>query len=336
MKKKKERPAWLRPSSKWTDILIIAVVLEMLLSTLGALLSDLLWLFSPVEKGFRLITASDAVLELLYIYYSFIGCFLLFLLVCVVFRNNRPMLRQLAPTQNGRWLKGALIGLLLGFGFNGLCVLMSTLLGDITLFYYDFDPPLFFTFLLLIFIQSGTEELIDRVYLYQKLRRRYRNPAVAILGNAFMFSVMHLFNPGFTVLSFFSILFTGILCSLFVYYYNNIWIAIMLHSAWNFTQNILFGLPNSGLVSEYSLFKLEAASARNGFFYTVNFGVEGSLGEVLISMLLIAAVLWINRGKPEKCDLWAETAENQPDREAIGSAADLAIDSPPCEQEKPL
>ncbi len=32
-----------------------------------------------------------------------------------------------------------------------------------------------------------------------------------------------------------------------------------VHMAWNYTQNIIFGLPNSGIVSGFSLFKLDAA-----------------------------------------------------------------------------
>ena len=71
-------------------------------------------------------------------------------------------------------------------------------------------------------------------------------------------------------------------------------------------EGALFGLPNSGIVSEYSLFKLEAASAENGLFYTVNFGVEGSVGAILLLSLLAAAILVINRGRGEKNDAWAE------------------------------
>ena len=57
-------------------------------------------------------------------------------------------------------------------------------------------------------------------------------------------------------------------------------------------------------MSKYSLFRLDAASARNGFFYTVDFGVEGSWGSVLIQAAVIAAILLLNRGRGEKEDLW--------------------------------
>ena len=128
---------------------------------------------------------------------------------------------------------------------------------------------------------------------------------------------MHLLNDGITVVSVLSIIVVGIVFSLLVYYYDSVWAAFMMHTAWNFTQSIVFGLPNSGLVSEYSLFKLEAASAKNGLFYNVGFGVEGSVGATVLLAIVIAVIVVINRGKPEKNDVWGnltaekEKAENQ-------------------------
>ena len=81
------------------------------------------------------------------------------------------------------------------------------------------------------------------------------------------------------------------------------------HAAWNYTQNIIFGLPNSGIVSEYSIFTLEAASARNGLFYNVNFGVEGSIGATAMLFILAAVIIYINRNKHERNDIWAEEEE---------------------------
>ena len=64
-----------------------------------------------------------------------------------------------------------------------------------------------------------------------------------------------------------------------------------IHTAWNFTQNFLFGLPNSGLVSEASVFGLDAASAQDSLFYNVAFGVEGAIPAVLADAALGAVCL---------------------------------------------
>ena len=144
---------------------------------------------------------------------------------------------------------------------------------------------------------------------------------MAIVINSLVFMSMHLPNPGVTALGLTQVFIVGIIFSLFVYYYNGLWIAAAFHAAWNFTQSIFFGLPNSGIVSAYSVFRLDAASATNGFFYNVNFGVEGSVGAVLILIAVGVAVFLINRGKEERTDIWENT-----DREAIEKAAAAAPD----------
>ena len=60
---------------------------------------------------------------------------------------------------------------------------------------------------------------------------------------------------------------------------------------WNFTQNFLFGLPNSGLVSEASVFHLDAATGISNWIYSYEFGVEGGVPAVFIDLLLIVVIL---------------------------------------------
>ncbi|MBQ9911616.1 MAG: CPBP family intramembrane metalloprotease, partial [Firmicutes bacterium] len=197
-------------------------------------------------------------------------------------------------------------GLLLGFGSNALCILLAALHRDIFLSYNRFSPLPFFAFLLVVMIQSGAEELTDRAYLYQKLRRRYRSPLVALLANSLVFAALHLSNPGVTLLSVLNIFLFGVLASLFIYQYDGLWGAILMHTGWNFSQSIFFGLPNSGIVSEYSLFRLEAASARDSFFYSVGFGVEGSPLCTVFEIAMIAVMILIHKGRGEAKDIWAE------------------------------
>ena len=104
-----------------------------------------------------------------------------------------------------------------------------------------------------------------------------------------MFAVMHLFNEGITAVAILQLFFSALLMVLFIYYYDSLWAAIGIHTAWNYTQNILFGLPNSGVVTKYSLFKLEAATANNGVFYDSVFGIEGSIGALIV--LVISCII---------------------------------------------
>ena len=146
-----------------------------------------------------------------------------------------------------------------------------------------------------MWIQSAAEELICRVFLYQKLLKSYQKPAVAIIGNAFLFALLHMMNPGVTILSLLNIFLVGILFSLVVYYFESVWCAFAIHTLWNFTQNILFGLPNSGLVSLYSVFRLDASTARDSFAYNVAFGVEGTVFTDLVMIAAVVLVIFLGR-----------------------------------------
>ena len=119
----------------------------------------------------------------------------------------------------------------------------------------------------------------------------------------------------------------GIQASLLVYYWDSLWAAIWTHTAWNFSQSIVFGLPNSGIVSKYSVFKLEAASARDGIFYNTSFGVEGSLGANVLIGIIIAVILTYafatKRG--EKMDYWEEMEKRNAGKSHIWEAVVLTI-----------
>ncbi len=303
----------LRPGRKWTDIIPVAAVLSIVLLILGSIMSGVILNLFGLRDLVRRICGSDDIAVFMFQYLGFIGIWGAMLLF-ILMKGNRPMWKAFWYNGKGNNGRGLLFGILLGFGANALCVLLSYLKGDIRLSFHGIDPVLVLTFFAAIFIQSGAEELVDRLYLYQKLRRRYRSPLVAIFVNSLVFMALHMANPGFTFLAGCQIALIGVLFSLLVYYYDSLWAAIGFHAAWNYTQNILFGLPNSGIVSAYSVFRLDAASARNGLFYNVGFGVEGSIGASLVLLLIIAAIYYVNRGKGEKTDLWATEPSAAPSR----------------------
>ena len=296
-----------RRTGYWTDCFPAAVFLSLMLMLAGMVFSGILEYVTGL-RTMLLNLGNDAAAQFAEFYLSFAGIWIAFFLFAN--KGNRPMLSCLSFRKDGRNRRGALIGLGLGVLTNGSCILLSCLMGDIHLTFNEFRPGLLLLFFAAVLIQSGAEEIVDRCYLYQKLRRGYVEPWMAIGINALVFMAMHLPNDGINLAAKVQIILIAILSSLFVYYYDSLWAAIMMHTGWNFTQSILFGLPNSGTVSSYSLFRLEAASARSGLFYNVNFGVEGSVGAVVVIGILLTAVLRRNLGKGEKRDLWAEPASS--------------------------
>ncbi len=289
----------IRDTGKWHDILPVAIVWAVMIGWLVFIIG-----YTDVELAImRAFSDNEEIVEFLEFYFSFIKVWIILIPIFLI-KYNRPMLSQLALTKGGNTISGALIGFLLGLGTNGVCILFSVLKGDIKLSYSGFNAGLLIVFLIVILIQCGAEEIIDRLYLYQKLRRRYKLPAVAIIGSTVAFVMNHLFAPGFTILPAVLIALYGILLSLFIYYYDCFWAAIMFHTAWNYSQSIIFGLPNSGEVSYYSIFTMDVESARNGFFYDTVFGIEGSIGGILICAAVIIIIILINREKGERRDLW--------------------------------
>ena len=288
-----------RETGKWHDILPIAIIWAVMIAWLVFIIGYT----APETAIMRLFSDNEETVEFLEFYFSFIKVWIILIPIFLI-KYNRPMLGQLILGKGGNTVLGAFIGLLLGFAANGACILFSVMKGDITLSFSDFDPGLLILFFIVIFIQCGAEEIIDRLYLYQKLRRRYRLPVIAILGSTVAFVLNHLFAPGFSILPAVLIALYGIMLALFVYYYDCLWAAMMFHTAWNFSQSIIFGLPNSGEVSYYSVFTMDVDTARNGFFYDTAFGIEGSIGGVMICAVIIIVIICINRGKGEKNDLW--------------------------------
>lgn len=227
-------------------------------------------------------------------YLLFIGIWIICLLWFLK-RNNRPLFRTLGTAEKGNTVQMLLLGLLIGAGMNGLCILSAYLHGDIYMYYDSFRPlPLLLIFIS-VFIQSSAEELVCRCFLYRKLLDRH-GPVFAILGSSLFFSLLHLGNPGvgFTALA--DIFVSGLLFALMVYYFDSLWCAFAAHTAWNFTQNIIFGLPNSGMVVPFSIMKLDASTASDSFFYNVGFGVEGTVFAVIVEVAVCVLIfMWGKR-----------------------------------------
>ena len=324
----KAKKTFLRACGSWTDIFPIAGMLSVILIYAGAILSLALdgWIIPAEEIARRLLGDADSA-EFLMDYFDFYGIWIVFMLVILIFRDNRPMWKAFLYNGHGNTLKAVLTGSLLGFGMNGFCILMSVIMGDIKLSYSGFKAVPFFTFLLCVMIQSGAEEITNRCYLYQKLRRRYRWPVIAVLVNSLLFMSMHMANPGVTYMGLLQVFLIGVLFSLIVYYWDSLWTVIWAHTAWNFSQSIVFGLPNSGIVSKYSVFKLEAASARDGLFYSTSFGVEGSIGAngIIAAMIVLILIYGFVTKRGERMDHWAELEERDTGKNHIWEAVVLTV-----------
>ena len=277
-------------------ILFLVVMLYVVLSSFAGLLIDYLLSFLP---------QLSATAEFVNYYYTpTLASIIVLVICCLAVKKNRFILRSFLPKgvreqheircvedtykpSQENTVKNLLIGLLIGFGTNFTCILCALLHGDIKL-YLDFSAsmiPVFIYALVMVFVQSTSEELWCRGYMYERICVHY--PLwVAVLANGVLFGLLHCFNDGVTVLAIVSICICGISYSLVRWYTGSIWLAMGAHTMWNFTQNFIFGLPNSGLVSESSILRLEAANGVSNLIYDHGFGVEAAIPAIVVDTLL--------------------------------------------------
>ena len=207
------------------------MLLAFMLALLGVVIAGIFSRLIDFTTIFNFFTTDQDVSAFMFLYFQNFGTWIVFLLFVLIPACNRKIMEVFKHNNIGNTFKMLLVGLLIGFVLNGFCILMSVILKDIKLSFVGFDFINLFLFFISVTIQAGAEELVTRCYLYQKLRRRYRNPLVAIIGTSSMFAVMHLFNEGITAVAILQLFFSALLMVLFVYYYDSLWAAIGIHTA---------------------------------------------------------------------------------------------------------
>ncbi|MBO4458906.1 MAG: CPBP family intramembrane metalloprotease [Butyrivibrio sp.] len=282
---------------RWYDMFIITAIVALVIMLLGDYLGAVIFsvLFPGEETAF-----TDA----LKFYGVQIGVWIVLIAYLFIVNPDKPILRTFWTKYKGNSVALFLLGLAVGGGMNLFCAVMAIFNKDIAVYLSD-DIQFFkvFAVFIMVFFQSGSEEIICRGFLYQRLRRSYRSPWVAIIGNSMVFACLHLLNPGITILSFLNLILCGVFLALMIYYFESMWMAIAFHTAWNFMQSIVLGLPNSGIVFDFSVFKLDAASATNSFAYNVNFGIEGTILSSLVLAFGIVVIIVLGQ-KQQRENLW--------------------------------
>jgi hypothetical protein len=104
---------------------------------------------------------------------------------------------------------------------------------------------------------------------------------------------MHSFNPAFGLLPFINLVLFGLATALYKIYVdgNQLWGVFAIHAIWNWLQQVVFGLPNSGIISvpENALFSLTPNTSLPDVVWGGGFGPEGTLAATLVLLGLIGA-----------------------------------------------
>ncbi len=148
-----------------------------------------------------------------------------------------------------------------------------------------------FIFLIFFLIQGAAEEVMVRGVFFPIIVKESR-PITALILTSLFFGILHIFNPNFTIVGFINITLVGVLFGYFVLYYDSIWQACALHSAWNFVQGNILGFEVSGM-GLTSILEVEVKG--NELLTGGMFGVEGS---VFCSIVLLVSLVIYHR----KCE----------------------------------
>lgn len=209
--------------------------------------------------------------------YATVVLILFVLLFCKTIQNRKM------PSLGFR-KKGAvpeyLLGLVVGAGMFALAALVAG--KSITITWNQASLSLIAVYFVAFLIQGMSEEMLCRGYLMMSIARR-SNIALAVLINSIAFGLLHLSNNGFSLLAFCNILLFGIFASIVFIKRGSIWAAAAIHSAWNFVQGCVFGIPVSGMPTTPSFLQTtlttgKAAELWNGG----SFGLEGGLAVTIV------------------------------------------------------
>ena len=209
------------------------------------------------------------------------------LLYCLL-AEGRSLL-SLGFTRRGAAVEYA-VGILGGLVLFGLPVLLCVVTGTLTLTLAEPAPSLLPLLLCLggFIIQGASEELLCRSYLMVSLSRGLPLWACAVI-NALLFSLLHLGNPGISVIPLVNIFLFGIFASLLTLRRGSVWMVCAIHSIWNFSQGNLFGIPVSGMAGLPS--PLRAHVAEGNWQSLVNGGVFGLEGGLAVTVVLAVACI---------------------------------------------
>ncbi|MDQ6675287.1 MAG: CPBP family intramembrane metalloprotease [Chloroflexota bacterium] len=220
---------------------------------------------------------------------------------------DRCPIRQLGlepDGEGGRWLRGAgTAAAMMGF----IILAWYTLL-DGAAWNLNPDPArasLVFVFGWLGFmIQGPAEEILFRGYILENVKAKW-GLGWAVSASSLTFGLLHSLNPHFGLLPFVNLLLFGVATALYKVVVDNgqLWGVFGIHTVWNWLQQVVFGLPNSGAgpVADNAVFTISPNTSLPEPIWGGGFGPEGTLGASLVLLALIAAILR-RRAKLQKAD----------------------------------
>jgi membrane protease YdiL (CAAX protease family) len=111
--------------------------------------------------------------------------------------------------------------------------------------------------------------------------------AVAVGISSVVFALLHLANPGISLLAMVNLTLFGVFMAVYILRTDDLFGACAIHSAWNFAQGNLVGISVSG-TAQLPTVAVMNPIGNNALFHGGDFGLEGSL---IVTFMLLTVIL---------------------------------------------
>lgn len=254
--------------------------------------------FNEAMLNFTTYTNGHPYIQAIGNYGAFIFMMLAFMLATLII--DRKIFKSYGKKLSGNTLKMLCTGLLCGFGMNIVCILPAIVSGGVS---FGMAPvkatiPCLLFSLCMVFIQSSSEEIVCRSYLYYGMNNIWGKTATGFITSCLIFGLLHGANPGMGIVPMINIVLVAVLYAVILWKYNSFWFCCMHHTAWNFTQAFLLGLPNSGQ-NAFGNVLVPTKVNTSWILYDESFGIEGSLVTTIVYVIVISYILISTRKKTE-------------------------------------
>ncbi len=187
-----------------------------------------------------------------------------------------------------------ILGSVIGVCICSAVIIIALCSGSLKIEFSSFNTFILVCSFWSVLVQAGIEEILFRGYLIHELKKECRS-YMAILISSVVFAAVHLFNHGITILSVINIFLVSIFLALHSTERNSLYFVIGFHTFWNYTEEMVFGLPNSGIITDGTVCKVVYGS--NNWFYNQSFGIEASIQTTIVFIFLSIILMCMMKRK---------------------------------------
>lgn len=195
-------------------------------------------------------------------------------------------------------LKRYVLGLIIGFVTFSFSLLITYVFGGAKYIGFVMNEPLL---LLLFFVgfmfQGFEEELMCRGFMMRGLSRK-RSLFFSVWFNSFYFALLHIGNPGITLLPLINLFLVGIAYSFMAVYFDDLWVVSGAHSMWNFAQGNFYGILVSGMNMGPTVFQFELSG--HPIISGGEFGLEGGISVFIVEVLTLIVFYYLYKKRMNK------------------------------------